>query len=196
MNIYAQLAEAQGKADRFAEAKLMPEIARLHGPKRSRGGAANGVSRFDLFTQKIACGLSDCWYWVGAGSSNGRYGCFRAGGKHGKHMGAHRAAWEIFKGEIPKGMHVLHRCDVPSCVNPDHLFLGTHKENMDDRAAKGRLRVRPMFGEKNGNAKLTLEKVEQMRLARADGQSVRLIAEKFGVGVMAARNAIVGKTWR
>jgi len=77
-----------------------------------------------------------CWLWTGARASNG-YGSFRFADRPCA-TAAHRAAWELACGPIPHGMHVLHRCDNPPCVNPAHLFLGTHLENVRDREAKGR----------------------------------------------------------
>ena len=77
---------------------------------------------------------SGCLLWLGAIGTSG-YGktSYRK-----KHLSAHRAAYEAFVGQIPLGMHVCHRCDVPLCINPAHLFLGTHAENMLDRDHKGR----------------------------------------------------------
>lgn len=75
-----------------------------------------------------------CWIWVGGRASNG-YGMTRF---LGKQMGAHRASWLAFRGAIPPKISVLHRCDNPPCVNPEHLFLGTQKENMRDKIQKGR----------------------------------------------------------
>jgi hypothetical protein len=78
-----------------------------------------------------------CWLWLQPDIRGGRisYGHFRIDRRP---MGAHRASWLLYRGEIPAGAHVLHRCDTPSCVNPDHLFLGTHDDNMRDMAQKGR----------------------------------------------------------
>ena len=73
-----------------------------------------------------------CWLWTGALYPNG-YGAVA-----GREQLAHRAAWRFEFGEIPPGMQVLHRCDVTFCVNPSHLFLGTHQDNMRDKALKGR----------------------------------------------------------
>lgn len=74
-----------------------------------------------------------CWWWVGAKFSNG-YGRFWAS----KEYLAHRASWLLINGSVPKGLHVLHHCDNPSCVRPEHLFLGTQKDNMIDMRIKGR----------------------------------------------------------
>ncbi len=81
----------------------------------------------------------DCWIWTGARYALG-YGAF--GPKGTGAMGAHRYSWILAHGEIPTGMLVLHKCDVRCCVNPDHLFLGTQKDNIADMIAKGRRRGR------------------------------------------------------
>ena len=75
-----------------------------------------------------------CWPWTGPLHSK-RYGKFYLDGHH---LNAHRALWIILNGEIQKGVYVLHSCDVPKCVNPFHLFLGSPQDNMDDMRAKGR----------------------------------------------------------
>lgn len=81
-----------------------------------------------------------CWLWVGVKNKQG-YGHFEWSRKGRDFFWmAHRAAWRIHRGPIPGGLQVLHRCDVPSCVNPDHLFLGTQQDNMDDMVRKGRAR--------------------------------------------------------
>lgn len=110
-----------------------------------------------------------CHIWTG---STTPYGRFRLNGKLEK---AHRLAYKIRNGQIPPDMYVCHHCDVPECVNPDHLFLGTHADNMLDMYAKGR---RKQFGENAGNSKLT---EEQVRLIRSDDRTGVAIALQYGV---------------
>lgn len=86
--------------------------------------------RFEAHVDKSG----DCWLWTGPRSASGYGRCSRGMKKHR----AHRVAFALYVAEIPEGMHVLHRCDNPPCVNPAHLFLGTHIDNMRDMEAKGR----------------------------------------------------------
>src|SRR4030043_361681 len=76
----------------------------------------------------------DCWIWT-AYCNKKEYGCFKF---QDKSELAHRVSWIIHNGPIPNGLHVLHKCDNPPCVRPDHLFLGTDKDNANDRISKGR----------------------------------------------------------
>lgn len=92
-----------------------------------------------------------CWLWTGA-SGGGGYGHIRVDGEV---RGAHRVSYELYIGSIPSGMHVMHRCDNPLCVNPQHLQLGTHQDNMADMYAKGRRQA--AVGLRNGAAKLAPE---------------------------------------
>jgi hypothetical protein len=97
-----------------------------------RGKREPIADRFWQFVDKSG----DCWLWTGC--TNGKYG--RIGdGKSSRTKLAHRASYEMHFGPIPKGLWVLHRCDTPACVNPDHLFLGTRADNMKDAHEKGRI---------------------------------------------------------
>jgi hypothetical protein len=83
---------------------------------------------------------SGCLLWEGAVQRYG-YGHIRVGGRKGRNVSVHRLVWEEANGPIPLGLHVLHQCDVPACVNINHLFLGTHSDNMRDMWNKGRVRT-------------------------------------------------------
>lgn len=129
--------------------------------------------RFEKFFSKA----DGCWEWAAYKTKQG-YGRFGYGGEK---VYAHRIAWEIYVGEIPAGMCVCHHCDNPSCVNPAHLFIGTHTDNMRDCANKGRNYTESQVGESNNNAKLTYERVVAIRAMRRDGVKNAVLAKEFGV---------------
>ena len=130
---------------------------------------------------------ASCWLWTGHTNPQG-YG--RIGTSRGSEA-THRVAYELFVGPVPEGLLVLHRCDVPSCVNPNHLFVGTILDNMADMTAKGRAN-RPK-GEKQGRSKLTDVSV---RLIRTRGLSDSEFAKLFGVSIKAVWLARTNKTWK
>jgi uncharacterized Zn finger protein (UPF0148 family) len=133
-------------------------------------------------------GEEACWPWTGALDTNG-YGNFVMGSRHIK---AHRAAVMLAGGALLAGTFVCHRCDNPSCVNPGHLFCGTHRENMADMRAKGRSQT----GERRWSAKLTEANVREARRRYAAGELQRTIAASFGVTQSAISEAVSGKKWR
>lgn len=109
--------------------------------------------------------ISGCWEWQG--STRAGYGRLTIGSRKDgtrRIVMAHRLSYELNYGEIPENMEICHKCDNRCCINPEHLFVGTHQDNMDDRERKGR-NVVP-YGENNGMHKLTSEDVEKARLER------------------------------
>lgn len=129
-----------------------------------------------------------CWLWTGATGGNG-YGRFTVGGR--RTAQAHAVAYEWFVGPIG-GLHVLHRCDVPACVNPSHLFLGSQAENMADMVAKGR----SARGERGGRAKLTATDIPAIRAAYAAGSSTVVLSNRYGVSAGAITEIVRGRNWR
>lgn len=131
---------------------------------------------WDVFSDRFMAIPGGCWLWTGtkqnAKSREGhpRYGRYWDRWDQKRRL-AHRLSWELHNGPIPGGMKVLHRCDVPLCVNPGHLFLGTIADNNADMAAKKRIPHR----------KLTVEQVREVRVRRAGGELQRTLAAEFGV---------------
>lgn len=140
--------------------------------------------------------LTGCWEWKGykvRGYGRTIIGSRTDGTR--KTIAAHRLSYETFVGPIPDGMEVCHKCDNPCCVNPEHLFVGTRQDNIDDREAKGR--NHPPQGSNNGRAKLTESDVLSARFERLKKKtSYQKLAEKYGVSKRAMQNAINGKTWK
>jgi hypothetical protein len=128
-----------------------------------------------------------CWLWTGARDRRG-YGYLSV---EGRFAGAHRASWMIHQGPIPPGMGVLHRCDTPPCVNPAHLFIGTHLDNMADRDQKGRTRK----GETQPRARLTGEAVADIRRRHAAGEEIASIAADHGIAQTTVTNVANGARW-
>lgn len=144
----------------------------------------------DRFWNKVRIG-DGCWEWHGAKNEAG-YGLFTL--VKGTTQSTHRIAWELERGQIPDGAHVLHTCDNRSCVRPSHLFLGTHLDNMRDMRAKGR---RASFrGEDNGRSKLTDENVRAIRAALALGGRIKSrISREFGVSDTLVGLIAAGRIW-
>lgn len=130
-----------------------------------------------------------CWNYIGCLNEHG-YGIF---GILNKTYLAHRVSWKLYVGEIPKGLHVLHHCDNPRCINPEHLFLGTPKDNALDKVSKDR----QTKGEVNGGAKLTDEQAAEIRFLAALGvETQEKLARRFGVSQPTVSFILSGKTWR
>lgn len=181
----AALAIAQGENNEELESDLLIAYAKKPAP-----------TLLSEFMSRLIFGMSECWYWRGSITDIG-YGSFSAAKKYGinEHK-AHRVSWILFRGPIPKGMKILHSCDIRNCVNPDHLSVGTQADNVRDMIDRGRHRYVPMLGENNPMAKLTSEDVSRIRDMRAvSGTPFKAIAKYFDVSNMTAFRAATGKSW-
>jgi hypothetical protein len=133
-----------------------------------------------------------CWVWQGARTPKG-YGNFGGGDKTGRWcLYVHRLSWEVHTGKIPDGLCVLHRCDNPPCVNPEHLFLGTKEENNHDCWVKGRY----SRGEGRWKAVLKEKEIPAIRALLALGFSKPRIARIFAVTSGCIHAISIGKTWK
>lgn len=135
---------------------------------------------------------SGCWLWTGNCNHKG-YGQIGVGAHSMK--ATHRISYSYFKGEIPSGMQVLHSCDTPCCCNPDHLSIGTHQDNIDDKMRKGRHGAgrTGSHGEANGLAKLSAEQVRHIKRRELRGSDY---AALYGISKSAVSAILCGKTWR
>lgn len=145
---------------------------------------AKTIKRF--WAKVLVKDIDECWLWTGY--IKNKYGYI---GYSGSYTYAHRLAWIIEHGDIPEGMFVCHTCDNPGCVNPAHLFLGTHSDNIKDMFDKGR--GVNNTGEKNGNARLTVTQVLEIRQLATTGKSYRNIGNQYGIS-SAQVSRIVNKT--
>lgn len=150
----------------------------------------------DRFMEKVVK-TDTCWNWNGAISAG--YGNFMFNGKATK---AHRVSYSLFVGEIKeiegsdyRGSCVMHTCDNCLCVNPSHLVLGTHQDNMTDKKNKGRVISNSLFGEHHQNSKLKSEDIPEIRYLKSLGATFQQIAEIFGVNRATIHRIIIGDTW-
>jgi hypothetical protein len=169
----------------------------LANPHRNRRRPV--VERFWALVRKGAA-PGDCWEWTGSRARFG-YGRFnlrhydQPSAKNGYAVQAHRLSWEFAHGPIPPGLWVLHRCDNPPCVRPDHLFLGTVGDNVRDAVAKGRLTYEWVAG-RQPKAKLTPDQVRLIRALSESGTSRNELARLFGVTPGTVRLLVQRRTWK
>lgn len=155
-------------------------------------------SRFWKYVE-IITDTEACWGWKGATDQHG-YGRIWSR-THRRPLQAQRMSWELHHGPIPEGLWVLHHCDNPPCVRPDHLFLGTRTDNVRDMHAKGRYpKRRPIGnwvrGRQVQGAKLTEESVGAIREAAAKGVSAASLGREYGVYPQTIGAVIKRRTWR
>jgi hypothetical protein len=170
-----------------------------HGDPLAGKYSQNKAGTKEYISENSEIDINGCWIWVRAKDKKG-YG--RPGLK-GKSIGAHRLSYLAFVGEIPNNLHVLHNCDNPGCVNPKHLFLGTHQDNVNDMVNKNR----QAKGENHRNSKLVQREVNEIRTLysaelaeRAKGKNVQLtqkeLGERFGVSYGEISDIVNNKRWK
>lgn len=136
----------------------------------------DGITFWDRVSSNTIT-IGDCWLFTGHRDECG-YGRIH---KDGKLIRVHRAIWEFHNGSIPDKMKVCHKCDNPSCIKIEHLFLGTQADNVHDMWKKGRAKV--LTGERNRSYKFTHDDVIKIRCRIGDGETCKKIADEYGVVV-------------
>jgi hypothetical protein len=137
-----------------------------------------------------------CWLWTGALNNKG-YGVLNMD-KYGTTPFAHRIAWELANGPIPDGLNVLHKCDVPHCVNPRHLFIGTQHDNVRDMNKKGRACHPPSSINRPAPWKATVTEsdVRTIRALVASGVQLTEAGKRFGITAPTVHAMVNRRTWK
>ena len=176
-----------------APMKLTPKLSRVFIHTCNDKYKSKDIKRF---ISKIKINKdTECWEWIGSLLKSGGYGQLMCCENYKliNHR-THRMSYEIYYGKlITKEMFVCHKCDNHKCVNPDHLFLGTHQDNMNDMVNKGR--QSPGLIENNGNAKLTWIKVREIRTLYNEGYTCKKIASITNTSIRCVNNIVNNKSW-
>ena len=189
--------------NRVADSSPALENNAFNCPKCSLGFATTGqlanwllyhdcCTLHERFMARVTKTEAGCWEYGGA---KDKWGYTHVGIK-GKRTQAHRYSYEYHKGPIAPGLQVMHSCDNPACVNPDHLSLGTNSDNRQDAARKGRM----LRGQRHKKAQLTDEQVRQIReeyvFVHRRKTNQPELAKKYGVSVGAINHIVNRRTWR
>lgn len=157
----------------------------------------HGLPLRERFMMKVNCDgpyhsaeMGRCWEWTASRNRKG-YGQLNVDGVV---ITAHRVSYGLFAGEIPPGMWVLHKCDNPWCVRPEHLFLGTNADNVADKVRKGR--QSHMRGTGHPLAKLTDDDIREIRMLRESGMTIVALGRMFGISHTAISRIYMRKIWK
>jgi len=143
--------------------------------------------RFWRYVEKIP--FHACWEWVGGKNIFG-YGRFNVDGKM---QSAHRFSYGLRNPDFDRSLNICHRCDNPGCVNPDHLFAATQKENIADRDRKGRRKM--SYGDRHYRSKITSDQAKEIKALKGKMKQTD-IAKKFGINRSNVARIISGKYWK
>ena len=157
--------------------------------QKSTNGKVFKSKKEILYSHIFPVTESGCWLWDSAIGNQFGHGCMKHGGRKGKKLLAHRVSYEVHHGDIPEGKCVLHKCDVPSCVNPDHLYIGDRKDNSDDMYSRGRARI----GSKHYASKITEDIAKKIK---GSGLSTKEISNIYNISRQSAADIIYGRTWK
>lgn len=157
----------------------------------------HGLGEQERFERRVADRPDGCKVWLGSIHTRPGYPKSEWHGQWRNAAGGieltHRAAWRMYKGEIPQGAHVLHKCDNPRCVNVEHLYLGTHLDNIRDMDERGRRAYGVSLGENHGNSKLTDAIVREIRESKESGP---VIAKRLGISTSTVYDVRNRKIWK
>lgn len=152
-------------------------------------GSWAGLSPEERFWSRVVK-TDGCWEWFGR-TNRKKYGYMKVGQRL---WWVHRYSYQLHHGQIPNGLHVLHKCDLPWCVNPSHLYVGDNNQNIADKVARGRVARLP--GQANGQAKLSQADIAEIRrLHLEEGVFQKDLAAQFGVGQPQVSRIVSGKRW-
>lgn len=162
-------------------------------PNLKRLGGCKPKPALVRFQSSYAASDDGCWIWLGAPQGSNGYGSLKVDGRK---TFAHRYSWALVNGPVPPGLCVLHRCDRPLCVNPEHLFLGSNQDNVDDRTAKGRSAGNKTNHHAGASHYKTTLSESDVRRIRADSRAHNLIARDYKISNPAVSAIKSRRTWR
>ncbi|MRR49333.1 MAG: hypothetical protein EG825_00200 [Rhodocyclaceae bacterium] len=182
----------------FSDPMVRAILEGLNGKRKLYAPKGSDPSSPEHLARRLANGIDEprevgCWNWTRITNGSG-YGMLKVAGRM---VYAHRLAYELSHGSVPDGLHVIHSCDNPRCINPAHLSLGTRSQNMKECSERGRARIpKPIKrGEDNGASKLQEVDIRSIRRLLSNGDTQQSIADRLGVTQRTISDIKLGKKW-